>query len=95
MVAGLTRPRAHRGVGKGAPYAFFLGAGSVSSRVPSAYMCVWQRKREIVRTEELGLEEQLGELSLPAVYARPMEEAPSDASPPERPRIVRVLKGEC
>jgi hypothetical protein len=59
------------GVNRGVPYAFFLGAGaSVSSGVPSAYTCLWQWKREIVKTEEPELERQLGELSLPAVRRR-------------------------
>lgn len=58
-------------VDKGTPHAFFLGAGaSVSSGVPSAYTCLWQWKREIVRTEEPELERQLGELSLPSVRRR-------------------------
>lgn len=59
------------GVNRGVPCAFFLGAGaSVSSGVPSAYTCLWQWKREIVKTEEPELERQLGELSLPAVRRR-------------------------
>ena len=58
------------GVDRGAPHAFLLGAGtSISSGVPSAYTCLWQWKREIVKTEEPQLE-QLGELSLPAVRRR-------------------------
>lgn len=42
----------------------------MSSGVPSAYTCLWQWKREIVKTEEPELERQLGELSLPAVRRR-------------------------
>jgi hypothetical protein len=41
------------GVNQGIPCAIFLGAGaSVSSGVYSAYTCLWEWKREIVRTEE-------------------------------------------
>ena len=59
------------GVNQGIPCAFFLGAGaSVSSGVYSAYTCLWEWKREIVRTEEPQLARQLEELSLPSVRQR-------------------------
>ncbi len=59
------------GVNQGIPCAFFLGAGaSVSSGVYSAYTCLWEWKREIVRTEEPQLARQLEELSLPSVRRR-------------------------
>jgi hypothetical protein len=48
-----------------------LGTGaSVSSGVPSAYSCLWQWKKEIVKTEEPEVERQLGELTLLAVRRR-------------------------
>ena len=59
------------GVNRGVPCAFFLGAGaSISSGVNSAYTCLWEWKREIVRTEEPQLARQLEELSLPSVRER-------------------------
>lgn len=58
-------------VNRGIPCAFFLGAGaSVSSGVYSAYTCLWEWKRKIVRTEEPQLARQLEELSLPSVRRR-------------------------
>ena len=58
-------------VNRGISCAFFLGAGaSVSSGVYSAYTCLWEWKREIVRTEEPQLAQQLEELSLPSVRRR-------------------------
>ena len=58
-----------RSVGvSGAPHVFFLGAGaSVTSGVPSVDRCVWEWKRDIFLTNNLGLEKQFAELSLPAV----------------------------
>ena len=59
------------GVNRGSPYALFLGAGaSVSSGVPSAEACIWQWKKSIFCTNNPGLEEQVSEISLPAVQDR-------------------------
>ena len=52
-------------------HSIFLGAGaSVSSGVPSAEACIWEWKRSIFLTKNLGLEEQFSELSLPSVRQR-------------------------
>ncbi len=59
------------GVNRGSPHALFLGAGaSMSSGVPAAGACVWQWKKSIFCTNNPGLEEQVAELSLPAVQNR-------------------------
>ncbi len=59
------------GVNRRSPHALFLGAGaSMSSGVPSAEACIWQWKRSIFCTKNPGLEEQVSELSLPAVQDR-------------------------
>ncbi|MBW2738477.1 MAG: SIR2 family protein [Deltaproteobacteria bacterium] len=59
------------GVNHRSPYALFLGAGaSMSSGVPSAEACIWQWKKSIFCTNNPGLEEQVSELSLPAVQER-------------------------
>lgn len=59
------------GVNKGSPHALFLGAGaSISSGVPSAGTCIWQWKKSIFCTNNPGLEEQVSEVSLPAIQAR-------------------------
>jgi hypothetical protein len=59
------------GVNRGSPHALFLGAGaSMSSGVPSAGACIWQWKKSIFCTNNPGLEEQVAELSLPAVQDR-------------------------
>ncbi len=59
------------GVNKTSPHALFLGAGSsMSSGVPSAESCLWQWKRSIFSTNNPGLEEQVSEISLPAVKNR-------------------------
>lgn len=59
------------GVNRGSPHALFIGAGaSMSSGVPSALACIWQWKKAIFCTNNPGLEEQVSELSLPAVQAR-------------------------
>jgi len=48
-----------------------LGAGaSISSGIPSAGSCIWQWKKSIFCTRNPGLEEQVGELSLPSVQER-------------------------
>ncbi|MCP4677300.1 MAG: hypothetical protein GY854_17660 [Deltaproteobacteria bacterium] len=59
------------GVNQGSPHALFLGAGaSMSSGVPSAATCILQWKKSIFCTNNPGLEEQVAELSLPAVRDR-------------------------
>ncbi len=59
------------GVNQGSPHALFLGAGaSMSSGVPSAGACIWQWKKSIFCTNNPGIEEQVSELSLPAVQNR-------------------------
>jgi hypothetical protein len=59
------------GVNRGSPHALFLGAGaSMSSGVPSAGTCIWQWKKSIFCTNNPGLEQQVSELSLPAVQDR-------------------------
>jgi len=59
------------GVNHRSPYALFLGAGaSMSSGVPSAEACIWQWEKSIFCTNNPGLEEQVSELSLPAVQER-------------------------
>jgi hypothetical protein len=59
------------GVNRNSPHAFFLGAGaSVSSGIPSAWTCIWEWKRSIFLTNNPGLEDQFGELSLPSVRQR-------------------------
>ncbi len=59
------------GVNRTSPHAFFLGAGtSISSGVPSAANCIWQWKRSIFCTNNVGLEEQVSELSLQSVQER-------------------------
>jgi hypothetical protein len=50
------------------PFALFLGAGaSTTSGIPSAEMCIWEWKRQIFLTNNLGLEDQFAELSLEGV----------------------------
>ena len=59
------------GVNRGSPHALFLGAGaSMSSGVPSAGACIWQWKKSIFCTNNPGVEEQVSELSLPAIQDR-------------------------
>jgi hypothetical protein len=59
------------GVDKRAPYSIFLGAGaSISSGVPSATTCTWRWKQSIFCTRNPGLEDKVGELSLPSVQQR-------------------------
>lgn len=58
-------------VNRGTPHAFFLGAGaSITSGMPSAQMCIWEWKREIFLTNNLGLQAQFSELSLASVRQR-------------------------
>lgn len=59
------------GVNKSTSHLFFLGSGaSVSSGVPSAEQCIWEWKRSIFLTKNLGLEEQFSEISLVGVRQR-------------------------
>ncbi|NTW88723.1 MAG: hypothetical protein HGB26_06280 [Desulfobulbaceae bacterium] len=59
------------GVNRGSPHAIFLGAGaSITSGIPSAEKCIWLWKKSIFCTNNPGLEEQVSELSLPAVQDR-------------------------
>lgn len=59
------------GVNRGSPHALFVGAGaSITSGVPSANGCIWQWKRSIFCTRNPGLEDQVNELTLPAVQNR-------------------------
>ncbi len=58
-------------VNRGTSHAFFLGAGaSITSGMPSAQMCIWEWKREIFLTNNLGLQAQFSELSLASVRQR-------------------------
>ena len=53
------------------PHTLFLGAGaSITSGMPSAQMCVWEWKRDIFLTNNIGLETQFSELSLASVRER-------------------------
>jgi hypothetical protein len=53
------------------PHALFLGAGaSITSGMPSAQMCIWEWKRDIFLTNNIGLETQFSELSLASVRER-------------------------
>jgi hypothetical protein len=56
------------GVSRTTPHALFLGAGaSITSGMPSAQMCIWEWKRNIFLTNNVGLELQFSELSLASV----------------------------
>ena len=56
------------GVSRATPHALFLGAGaSITSGMPSAQMCIWEWKRNIFLTNNVGLESQFSELSLASV----------------------------
>jgi hypothetical protein len=53
------------------PHALFLGAGaSITSGMPSAQMCIWEWKRSIFLTNNIGLEPQFSEISLVSVQSR-------------------------
>ncbi len=53
------------------PHALFLGAGaSITSGMPSAQMCIWEWKRSIFLTNNIGLESQFSEITLASVQAR-------------------------
>jgi SIR2-like domain len=59
------------GVNRGTPHALFLGAGaSITSGMPSAQMCIWEWKRDIFLTNNIGLKTQFSELSLASVRQR-------------------------
>lgn len=59
------------GVSRATPHALFLGAGaSITSGMPSAQMCIWEWKRNIFLTNNVGLESQFSELSLASVRRR-------------------------
>jgi hypothetical protein len=59
------------GVNRATPHVLFLGAGaSVTSGMPSAQMCIWEWKRNIFLTNNVGLESQFSELSLDSVRQR-------------------------
>jgi len=59
------------GINHEAPHSFFLGAGaSISSGIPSAATLIWEWKRKIFLSNNLGLKEQFNELSLPSVRSR-------------------------
>ncbi len=58
-------------VNRQAPHAFFLGAGtSVTSGVLSAEACIWQWKRRIFLSNNVGLEQQFADVSLPSVQQK-------------------------
>ncbi len=59
------------GAARFTPHSLFLGAGaSISSGMPSAQMCIWEWKRDIFLTNNIGLESQFAELTLESVRAR-------------------------
>jgi SIR2-like domain len=58
-------------INRGTPHVFFLGAGaSVSSRMPSAEMCIWEWKQAIFLTRNPALQDQFRETSLVSVRDR-------------------------
>lgn len=78
------------GINRSSPHTLLLGAGaSISSGVPSAASCIWEWKRSLFLTKNVGLEEQFAELSLPTIRAKiqrwldAQHIFPSDASPEE------------
>lgn len=53
------------------PHGLFLGAGaSITSGIPSAENCIWEWKRQIFITKNVGLEPQFRDTSLPSVRER-------------------------
>jgi hypothetical protein len=59
------------GANRMTPHALFLGAGaSISSGMPSAQMCIWEWKRSIFLTNNIGLESQFSEITLTSVQTR-------------------------
>jgi len=58
-------------VSRATPHVMFLGAGaSITSGMPSAQMCIWEWKRDIFLTNNVGLKTQFSELSLASVRQR-------------------------
>jgi SIR2-like domain len=56
---------------KAEPHGLFLGAGaSITSGIPSAENCIWEWKRQIFITKNVGLEPQFRDTSLPSVRER-------------------------
>jgi hypothetical protein len=52
-------------------HGVFLGAGaSITSGVKSAESCIWEWKRQIFITQNVGLEPQFRDTSLPSVRER-------------------------
>lgn len=59
------------GVSRATQHVLFLGAGaSITSGMPSAQMCIWEWKRNIFLTNNVGLEPLFSELSLDSVRRR-------------------------
>ena len=53
------------------PHGLLLGAGaSITSGIPSAENCIWEWKRQIFITKNVGLEPQFRDTSLPSVRER-------------------------
>src|SRR5207248_4548970 len=53
------------------PHSLLLGAGaSITSGIPSAESCIWEWKRQIFITKNVGLEAQFRDTSLPSVRER-------------------------
>jgi SIR2-like domain len=53
------------------PHGLFLGAGaSITSGIQSAESCIWEWKRQIFITKNVGLEPQFRDTSLPSVRER-------------------------
>ncbi len=73
------------GIRRTTPHSLFLGAGaSVSSGIPSAQACIWEWKRDLFLTNNLGLKEQFAELSMPTVQRRIQQWLDKQgANPPE------------
>jgi hypothetical protein len=52
---------------KAEPHGLFLGAGAlITSGIPSAENCIWEWKRQIFITKNVGLEPQFRDTSLPS-----------------------------
>jgi hypothetical protein len=59
------------GISKASAHALLLGTeASICSGVPSAASCIWEWKRSLFLTKNVGLEEQFAELSLPTICAK-------------------------
>jgi hypothetical protein len=92
------------GVSRNTPHALFLGAGaSITSGMPSAEMCIWEWKRNIFLTNNVGLETQFSELSLASVRLRIQRWLdrqgiyPSNGAPEEYSVYIEVARplGSC